>query len=63
MIERLSQLEMTPLNRALRSNIRNAYCAESVHAVRIEAVSRAAQNKWFEAAVLFELACEIASEN
>jgi hypothetical protein len=57
-INTISQLNLTVLERSLRMNIRNAWLAESVEDVRVEAVSRAGQGKWFEAAVLFELALD-----
>lgn len=58
---RLSMLPDLP-HRQLRMNIRNAWMAESARNVREEAVNRAAQGKWFEAAVLFELACDVYDE-
>ena len=54
----IGQLELTALNRQLRMNIRNAYLAETAQDIRVEAMNRAAQGKWFEAAVLLELALD-----
>lgn len=54
----LGSLPLSDLNRNLRMNIRNAWLAESEADIRAAAVDRAAQGKWFEAAVLFELACD-----
>ncbi len=55
----IGQLELTALDKSLRMNIRNAWLAESVEKIRVEAINRAAQKKWFETAVLFELALEV----
>ena len=55
---RIGQLELSALNRQLRMNIRNAYLAETAQDIRAEAMNRAAQGKWFEAAVLLELALD-----
>ena len=49
---------MTDFERTLRMNIRNAWLAESSEDIRNEAKNRAAQNKWFEAYCLLELASE-----
>jgi len=55
---KLSEAGLTRWEKMLRMNIRNAYLAESVATLRAEAVHRAAQGKWFETAVLLELATE-----
>jgi len=62
-IVRIGQLELTALDRNLRMSIRNAWLAESKEDIQAEAMGRAAQGKWFEAAVLLELACEARSED
>jgi len=53
---------LTNFEKMLRANIRNAWLAESVEALKVEADNRGSQNKWFEAAVLLELAVEVAQE-
>ena len=57
-IVRISQLSLSGLERKHRMNIRNAYLAETAQDIRVEAMNRAAQVKWFEAALLLELALD-----
>lgn len=54
----LSEIRLSDTQRLLRMNIRNAYLAEDVTTLRLEANNRGAQGKWFEVAVLLELASE-----
>lgn len=49
---------MNEFERQLRMNIRNAWLAESTERIREEALSRAAQGKYFEAFCLLELALD-----
>ena len=55
---KLTSAGLSDIDRQHRMNIRNAWLAESVTDIRAAAVDRAAQGKWFEAAVLFELALD-----
>ena len=54
----LSDVGLSSAQRQLRMNIRNAYLAESVRTLRLAAVARAIDGKWFEACCLLELASE-----
>lgn len=56
-------MALTDQQRQLRSNLRNAWLAESATDITNEASNRAKQDKWFETAVLLELACEVYEEN
>ena len=60
MVIKTCQLELTDDQRRIKSNIRSAWFVEPVQDVRCEAMNRAAWGKWFEVAVLLELAVEIA---
>ena len=54
----IGQLDLESDKRNIRMNLRNAWLAASVADIRKEAMRWAAQGKWFEAAVLLELALD-----
>ena len=54
----LSEADLSIDQRNLRMNIRNAFLAENVTVLRLEAIRRANEGRWFEVSCLLELACE-----
>ena len=54
----LSEADLSIDQRNLRMNIRNAFLAENVTVLRLEAIRRGNEGRWFEVSCLLELACE-----
>ena len=55
---KLSDAKLSDDQHTIRMNIRNAYLAEDVSTLRVEAIRRGNEGRWFESACLLELASE-----